>query len=198
MNKSAKALVGQKKGEKDEEEKEEVVDELAFLKNQKDVIKKDAAVRNKLYDAFLKRVRKNFHLIFNFTPSGANFREKMDNHKQLMINSQMIWIQNLEVNDLNQIGQKIFVESYNEEIDKRPKEPKTPDQEDQYNKEREKELNPKVLQAVSLMYLAAADMSKKFHEEHKHVIYFTPVFFIRTFRTFRRLLAERKSNVVEI
>jgi len=33
MNKSAKALVGQKKGEKDEEEKEEVVDELAFLKN---------------------------------------------------------------------------------------------------------------------------------------------------------------------
>lgn len=102
QNKSQKAL-GQNKGE-NEEEKEEVIDELAFNKQQREVVKKDAATRNKLYDAFLKRVRKNFHLIFNFTPSGSNFREKMDKHKQLMINSQMIWVQNLSFCDLEQMG----------------------------------------------------------------------------------------------
>ena len=155
QKKSQKALVGQKKkGQEEEEEKEEVVDELAYLKDQRNSIKSQAATRNALYDAFLKRVRKNFHLIFNFTPSGSDFREKMDHHKQLMINSQMIWIQNLTMIDLQQIGHKVFVERYNEEIDKRPKAPKVPEQEDKYNKEKEKERSPKVLKAVSLMYLA--------------------------------------------
>lgn len=143
-------------------------------------------------------MRKNFHLIFNFTPSGSDFREKMDKHKQLMINSQMIWIQNLTMVDLQQVGQKVFVERYNEEIDKRPKDPKVPEQEDKYNKDREKERSPKVLKAVSLMYLAAGEMGKRYHEQHKHVLYFTPVFFLRTFRVFTRLLEERKHNVEEI
>jgi len=49
-------------------------------------------LKAELYYIFLKRVRKNFHLVFNFTPSGKNFREKMEKHKQLMMNSQMIWI----------------------------------------------------------------------------------------------------------
>ena len=61
--------------------KEEVVDELAYMKEMRNVIKNDPAVRNKLYDAFLKRVRKNFHLIINFTPSGSDFRQKMDKHR---------------------------------------------------------------------------------------------------------------------
>ena len=73
-----------------------------------------------------------------------------------------------------------------------------PDGEHEYNIEREKALNPKILKGVSLMYLAANDMAKKYVEEFKHVLYFTPVFFIRTFRTFTRLLDERKKNVVEI
>ena len=103
-------------------------------------------------------------MIFNFTPSGSDFREKMDKHKQLMINSQMIWIQNLTMVDLQQIGQRVFVERYNEEIDKRPKDPKVPEQEDKYNKDREKERSPRVLEAVSLMYLAAGEMGKRYHE----------------------------------
>lgn len=69
-----------------------MVDELAFLKDARNTIKSQPAIRNQLYDCFLKRVKKNFHVIFNFTPSGYNFREKMDKHKNLMLNSQMIWI----------------------------------------------------------------------------------------------------------
>lgn len=87
---------------------------------------------------------------------------------------------------------------YNQDIDNRPRDLKIPEQEDAYNKEKEKALNPKVLNAVCLMYLATIEMAKKYHEEHGHVLYFTPVFFMRTFRIFTRLLEERKHNVVEI
>jgi hypothetical protein len=48
------------------------------------------------------------------------------------------------------------------------------------------------------MYIATTEMAKRFHEEHQHVLYFTPVFFMRTFRTFTQLLDERKNNVVDI
>ena len=80
------------------------------------------------------------------------------------------------------------MEKYNEEIDRRPRNPKTPEQEDLYNKEKEQALNPKILDAVGRMYLATCDVAKRFHEEHKHILYFTPVFFLRTFRTFISLL----------
>ena len=197
--KSMNSLKGKKKGEEStEQKKEEPVDELMFLKEMRAKVKNDSNIRSNLYDSFLKRVRKNFHVIMNFTPSGQNFREKMDKHKNLMVNSTMIWIQNLQMVDLEEIGHKLFVEKYNEEIDKRPRDPKVPEQEDDYNKDREKALNPKILKAVSLMYLAAIDMGKKYHEEHGHVAYFTPVFFLRTFRMFTKLLDERKNNVVEI
>ena len=87
-----------------------------FMKDARAEIMKDPAVKNDLYFSFLKRVRKNFHLIFNFTPSGGSFREKMEYHKNLMINSQMIWVQNLQFGDLEAIGRKVFIESYNEEL----------------------------------------------------------------------------------
>lgn len=59
-------------------------------------------------------------------------------------------------------------------------------------------MNPKILKAVCLMYTATTEMAKKYNEEHGHVLYFTPVFFMRTFSIFKRLLKERKHNVVEI
>ena len=61
--------------------------DLALNKEHRDRIEDDPALRNELYLNFLRRVRKNFKLIFNFTPSGYDFREKMEYHKNLMINS---------------------------------------------------------------------------------------------------------------
>ena len=52
--------------------------------------------------------------------------------------------------------------------------------------------------AVSLMYLASNELAKRYHEDHGHVLYFTPVFFLRTFTIFKRLIEERKYNVVQI
>ena len=100
--------------------------------------------------------------------------------------------------DLAQIGKEVFIKKYDAEIDLRPRDPKVPEKEHEYNKQREKDLNPKVLKAVSLMYLATIDLSKAYKEEFQHVLYMTPVFFMRTFRIFTRLLEERKKNVVEI
>ena len=110
----------------------------------------------------------------------------------------MIFIQNLQLEDLKQIGMKHFVIKYDEEIDKRPRDPKVSEQDDLYQKDKEKSLNPKILYAVSLMYHAVNEMSKRYNEEHGHVLYFTPVFFLRTFTIFKRLIEERKHNVVEI
>ena len=74
----------------------------------------------------------------------------------------------------------------------RPRDPKVPEKEHEYNKKREKDLNPKVLRAVSLMYQQSIELSKIYHDEFRHVVYITPVFFMRTFRIFTRLLEERK------
>ena len=67
--------------------KEEQEDDMGIMKDARSEISKDPLLKNELYYSFLKRVRKNFHLIFNFTPSGSSFREKMEFHKNLMINS---------------------------------------------------------------------------------------------------------------
>ena len=48
------------------------------------------------------------------------------------------------------------------------------------------------------MYVETKRMAKRFKDDHLHTLYFTPVFFIRTFKTYRHLLKERKRNVQEI
>jgi hypothetical protein len=60
-------------------------------------------------------VRKNFHIVLNFSPSGDNFRTKIEKYKTLMTCSQLVWIQNLQLQDLMQIGTKVFIDATNEE-----------------------------------------------------------------------------------
>lgn len=48
------------------------------------------------------------------------------------------------------------------------------------------------------MYLQTVKMSKKYMDKHGHQLYITPVFYLRLFNTFTRLLDERKKNVSEI
>ena len=61
-----------------------------------------------------------------------------------------------------------------------------------YQLKKTKELNEKILQAVIQMYLETCKVAKRFKEDHHHTLYFTPVFFMRTFKTYRSLLKERK------
>ena len=93
---SAKSLQGVSKKEQADKKADKAANEsdldVAEADEHREAIKNNATVRNDLYYSFLRRVRKNFKLIFNFTPSGYDFREKMEHHKNLVINSQMIWI----------------------------------------------------------------------------------------------------------
>jgi hypothetical protein len=79
-----------------------------------DTVKADIArnpiKRAEMYKLLLRTVRKNFHTVLNFSPSGDNFRTKVEKYKVLMMSSQLVWIQNLQFNDLCQIGQKVFIE----------------------------------------------------------------------------------------
>lgn len=92
-----------------------------FFNEQRKHIEDHPQEKAELYDQFLKRVKKNFHLIFNFSPSGADFRGKMEAHKQLMLCSQMIWIQNLNEADLHAIGSIIFVQKTMKEAQEKAK-----------------------------------------------------------------------------
>ena len=67
-----------------------------------------------------------------------------------------------------------------------------------YALKKTKELNEKILQAVTNMYIETCKVAKRFKEDHQHTLYFTPVFFMTTFKTYRSLLKERKQNVESI
>ena len=74
------------KTEKDKNQDDSLFD-LDGTNEHREKLASDAKTRNEFYYSFLRRVRKNFKLIFNFTPSGYDFREKMEHHKGLMMNS---------------------------------------------------------------------------------------------------------------
>jgi P-loop containing dynein motor region D4 len=57
------------------------------------------------------RIKKNMQFIIQFTPTGQNFREKMQRNPELILNSQLVWIQNLASESLMVIGKKLFLEA---------------------------------------------------------------------------------------
>jgi len=41
-------------------------------------------VQAELYRIFLNRIKTNFHLVFQYSPSGPDFRKKIRKHKELL------------------------------------------------------------------------------------------------------------------
>ena len=112
-----------------------------------------------------------------------------------MMCSQLIWIQNLQCQDLVQIGRKVFIDK---ELDLMNEMNPAEDPDIKFRHAKEAELNEKILRAVAIMYLQTQKMSKKFQDDFAHTLYFTPCFFIRVFETYKQLLDERTKNVREI
>jgi hypothetical protein len=52
-------------------------------------------IQAELYQIFLNRVKQNFHLVLQYTPTGGNFREKIAENKELMYLCQMIFMNDL-------------------------------------------------------------------------------------------------------
>ena len=55
-----------------------------------------------------------------------------------------------------------------------------------------------MLRALVDVFLQTKKISKFYLKEQDHALYFTPVFYFRSFMTFSRLLSERKGNVADI
>jgi len=65
-------------------------------------------IQAELYKIFLDRVKNNFHVILQYTPTGGDFREKIAANKELMYMSQMIFMEDLPAPELEAMGNKFF------------------------------------------------------------------------------------------
>ena len=50
-------------------------------------LKRNPLKRSEMYKLLMKTVRKNFKVVLNFSPSGDNFRTKVEKYKVLMMSS---------------------------------------------------------------------------------------------------------------
>jgi hypothetical protein len=50
-------------------------------------LKRNPIKRSEMYKLLMKTVRKNFKVVLNFSPSGDNFRTKVEKYKVLMMSS---------------------------------------------------------------------------------------------------------------
>lgn len=65
-------------------------------------------IQAELYNIFLNRVKNNFHLVLQYTPTGGNFREKITKHKELMYLTSMIFMNDLPSVELEALGKGFF------------------------------------------------------------------------------------------
>lgn len=72
------------------------------------MMQKYPQIQAECYKIFLNRVRSNFHLILQYTPTGGAFREKITKHKELMYHSQMIFMSDLPAVELEALGTGFF------------------------------------------------------------------------------------------
>ena len=57
-----------------------------------------------LYRIFLNRIRFNFHLVLQYSPSGSNFKEKITRHPELLFYSQVLFMRDLAAPELEALG----------------------------------------------------------------------------------------------
>ena len=65
-------------------------------------------VQAELYKTFLNRVKNNFHVVLQYTPTGGNFREKITKHKELLYLTTMVFMNDLPAVELESLGRGFF------------------------------------------------------------------------------------------
>ena len=154
-------------------------------------------IQAELYQVFLNRVRANFHLVLQYTPTGGNFREKIARHKQLLYLSQMTFFADLPAHELEALGRGFFKLEHEKAVNKaiiENREVKT----NQYSMSNDKDSQDRVLTSIVRMYLQAQEMTKKVAEDQGQVLYMTPAMFLRVFNCYKKLLKERHVVVKDI
>jgi hypothetical protein len=62
----------------------------------------------------------------------------------------------------------------------------------------EKGAQDKVLNCIVKMFISAQDMTRKYAEEEKHILTFTPTVYLSVFKCYKKLLKERKEIVKDV
>lgn len=56
----------------------------------------------------MNRVRANFHVILQYSPTGGHFREKLAKHSDLLFQAQMVFVNDLPAEELEALGRGFF------------------------------------------------------------------------------------------
>lgn len=135
-----------------------------FIADNKKMMLKWPHIQAELYKVFLDRVRANFHLVLQYTPTGGQFREKIARHKQLLYLSQMTFFSDLPAPELEALGRGFFQLEQKKAADKAIVENKPP-KTDQYSMTDDKDSKDRVLRCIVKMYLQAQEMTKRYAED---------------------------------
>lgn len=76
-------------------------------------------LQGELYRIFLNRIRFNFHLVLQYSPSGSNFKEKITRHPELLYYSQVLFMRDLAAAELENLGVSFLKKEAQTELEKR-------------------------------------------------------------------------------
>lgn len=76
-------------------------------------------LQGELYRIFLNRIRYNFHLVLQYSPSGSNFKEKITRHPELLYYSQVLFMRDLAAPELENLGVSFLKKQAQMELEKR-------------------------------------------------------------------------------
>lgn len=80
----------------------------AGLGDGKKLLFKYPHIQAEMYKVFLNRIKTNFHLILQLSPTGANFREKLTKHVDLLYCSQILFMRDLAGPELESLGKRVL------------------------------------------------------------------------------------------
>lgn len=70
-----------------------------------------------LYKVYLNRIKSNFHLVLTYSPTGPNFREKLNKHQELVYLTHMIFLNDLRPAELTSLGSAFLEVRTQQDID---------------------------------------------------------------------------------
>jgi dynein heavy chain len=181
---------------KHQEEQQPHVVALEQQRMQKTLLK-NPALEAEMYKVYLNRIKTNFHLVLQYSPSGANFRQKLNKHQEIMYLTQMIFWKDLRPADLTSLGAAFLDKRVQDELDallvRRGQVPESAGQ--RLRKEREED--SKILRCVARMYLYSQYMTERYaNDAHQHY-QLTPSHYLLTFQYQRHLIESKREDMKE-
>lgn len=140
---------------------------------------------------FLNRVKDNFHLVLQYSPTGTDFRQKITAHKELLYLSQMVFMNDLPTPELEALGRGFFKLEHEKALNKAIVDGTGAPKLNQYSVTNDKDSQDRVLRCITKMYQQALEMTKTYAEEQNQILYMTPTMFLRVFNCYKKLLKER-------